>query len=141
VNDIGETDSIDDWPDNHWWAIRSVLLTLLGTARRRLLKEWDCYPWRLHRVFDSRRPVVDRFQAAAEFLALGPCCLDPGFSRKLRLRRTTVADLMHPDVHRFRVQAFNQVTLSTQWLECAFASLKQWVQSYFAASLRQYVDG
>jgi len=36
---------------------------------------------------------------------------------------------MDPRVQRFVIQAFNSVPLATQWLECCFASVKQWLHT------------
>ena len=121
--------AVDDWPDALFWPLRSALFTFLGSAARRLVKVWDCWPWKLCKVFDPRRKLADRMRSAQEFLDVHLCCLDPGFGRKLRARYKTVAELMDPRVQRFVIQAFNSVPLATQWLECCFASVKQWLHT------------
>lgn len=122
---------LDEWEDELWWAMRRVLLVMLACVKRRLVDAWDCWPWGLGLMYDPRRPLHERRKAAADFAAKRRCCLDRCCSLRFRdqiLRDQTgdgVDELMEDWVSRAMIAILNSVRISTQFLECGFAAVKQ----------------
>ena len=111
---------LEAWPEDDWFAVRCALLAVIGNTYRRLYTVFDAWPWRLCAIYNPEIPMQDREEAAREFLACSPCCLDPGFARKLQLRCKTVAELFEPRMVRFVMQFLNSIFLTTATLECGF---------------------
>lgn len=82
---------------------------------------------RLGKVCDKMLDMAERESIAREFWDARDCDLDAGFSYKLRHRLTEQADLFNEDVQDFLHESFRQAVLSTGYVECMFASLRQWI--------------
>ena len=51
---------------------------------RRFVCRAGKYPWLLVSLADMRIPEAKRLQIAERFLATSPCCMWPGFARKVK---------------------------------------------------------
>ena len=117
-----------DWTDYLWWAIRGVLLALLGGTRRKLLYIWDALPFGdLIKAFDPRNTDEVTERSFGVVNAVKKCCLDPGCTRQLRRRFRRFGRRRSPRLHRFMVSFYSSVQLCSSPLECNFAAYRQWL--------------
>ena len=114
------------WPESFMRKARSALLIVVGNVWRRLVVEFEVYPWRLATVVDPAESMARREQCVKEFYEANDCCLDSGFSRTLRAT-VPQENFFREDVQAFVFWMFARAVFSTAFVECLFASYKQWV--------------
>ena len=98
---------------------------MFGGLLRRLVRAWQCWPWMLINIIDPRNSMAFR-RRWAQTKDEPECCLDP-MCRKLRRRVKEVEDFFTVKIHRFLMVLFNQAVYTTSFMECLFASYRQWL--------------
>ena len=78
-------------------------------------------------MVDSRNTDEQRREIAKAFRDAARCCLDEGFSERLRKMASSIDALMSHDVVDMLLHAFGRALLSTQFVECLFAALRSWI--------------
>ena len=86
VDSIFGCDGVDEWPEELWCEIRTLILVLLASSFRRLVVSWTCYPWCLAAICDPRCSAQDRRRAGKLFLQMNSCCLDFACAGRLHTR-------------------------------------------------------
>lgn len=116
------------WPEDIILLVRSGALLVMGSMWRRLVLPFEQWPWKLALVFDTRLSLVERETIAEDWFNTPRCCLDPGLSRKVKSRLRSWRELFDQPVQQFLKHMFLRAVLSTAYVECQFASYRQWVQ-------------
>ena len=110
-------------------AVRLTPLLLLlppSQVMRRLVRPFDCYPWRLANLARPDLSLVQKQLVATEFLALAACDLDP-FSKWIKscFSGVGVAGLASPDGIRFVTRVFSHIPTNNLHSEFRFASQRR----------------
>ncbi len=75
-------------------ALQRSLLAAAAGLHRRVQSVVESWPWAIAALADKRRPVEERRECAERFLKYPLCCLDAMWSRRLRAKGLTVAELV-----------------------------------------------
>ena len=102
-----------------------MIITALSWIYRRHVRYAGAWPWKLALVADPRLSEAKRLAAAEHFFAQPVCCLDPYFSRRLRRRVNTPADLLQPCWQEFLLRWAGQVVCTSAPVEFVHARNKQ----------------
>lgn len=116
----------DKWPEEFLRQARSATLVVMGNIWRRLVVEYEAFPWCLAAAVDPSVPQNERETVANAFYEAKDCCLDPEFSRRLRAKIPRSSFFL-PENQSFVYFAFARTVCSTAFVECMFASFKQWM--------------
>lgn len=114
------------WPEEFLRQARSAVLVVMGNIWRRMVLEFETFPWRLAPAVDPSVPRDVQVKVVDEFYSSNECCLDPEFSRRLR-SAIPRASFFEPHHQSFIYFAFARAVCSTAFVECMFASFKQWM--------------
>ena len=116
----------DKWPEEFLRQARSATLVVMGNIWRRLVVEYETFPWCLAPAVDPSEPMHEREKIVDTFYDAKECCLDPEFSRRLRAKIPRSCFFL-PQHQSFVYFAFARTVCSTAFVECMFASFKQWM--------------
>ena len=116
----------DKWPEEFLRQARSATLVVMGNVWRRLVVEYENYPWCLAAAVDPSVPQNERETVAKAFYNAKECCLDSGFGRPLRAK-IPQSSFFRPENQSFIYFAFARTVCSTAFVECMFASFNQWM--------------
>ena len=100
---------------------------VMGHRWRRFVVRLRSCPWRLALVVDTSLSEPERREIAREFLDAALCCLDEGFSQKLRLFFLAVDDFFYPPVQRWLTAIFRLALSSTTHVENQFAHFRKFL--------------
>ena len=117
----------DNWPFDFWLSIRAAITMTATDFWRRLVHFFSAWPWKAARIFDPRLSFEERKAAALELLGTADCCLDSGFSLKMKRMFNIWEALMSTKAQAFGLQMFNSVVLTTVQAEETFARFRQWL--------------
>ena len=111
-----------------WRKARWSILLLVGHVWRRMVKEYEKWPWPLATSVDPRETIESRRASAQDVFDANTCSLDPGFLRRLRKVVLNIDAFFTDEVQSFVFFMFANAVFSTCYVECLFASYKQWTQ-------------
>jgi len=116
---------------NRWSApllrkARTSVLIVSGNLWRRILLFFLKWPWRLGDLLDPSISFEDRLALAEEFCDTELCCMGMS-ARQIRMLVTCGSDLMTDEFLAFLEEMFMSMVLSTAFIECMFASFRQWL--------------
>ena len=93
-----EIDCTAELPEDHEpFAVGLLFFCFLHVVTclwRRLVVPYQRFPWRLVRLIDPRLDDEEKHSTAVEFLRAPTCCLDFGFSDRLRSQANTIEKLL-----------------------------------------------
>ena len=102
------------WPGEVLREADAIVHVFTGSFYRRFDIRLSGYPWRLMRLVDASLDMGARRAEGEELFRANECCLDSGFSLRLRKMCTTgVDDLFLPEVQRFLSACFRYAMAST----------------------------
>ncbi len=114
------------WPAKRRRLMRRALLLTLGQLWRKLVEPWRQYPWKLMLLQDQEVAWADCWKRAQDFLAAKECCLDVGFSKKLRDSAERPEQLFEEDLQFTLRSVADRVVVSSTLVERIFAHYTQW---------------
>ena len=116
--------SFQNWGQERKSITRRALLIVLGQLFRKLIHPFLGYPWKLCPLggADERQ----RKSCAEELLRAKDCCLDAGFSRKLRLCFPSLESLLADDSRLYFKSIFSRVVATSTFIERRFAHYSRW---------------
>ncbi len=91
--------SPDAWQRHHTTQaleVRRVVLVAASWVHERHVRRLQTWPWRLASLPDTRLPLDERQAVAKEFWDTPRCCLDGGFSRRLKESLHEWQELLRP---------------------------------------------
>lgn len=89
--------SFDEWCEQfpeQVGLLQSAIFAAASWVQRRHVQAFASHPWRLIGVADEREDYASRFLVALNFTSTRPCCLQPGFARRLRQRDLPAEELL-----------------------------------------------
>ena len=101
------------WAVAFWKKARRSILLLVGHVWRRMVKEYEKWPWPLATSVDPRETIESRRASAQDFFDANTCCLDPGFLRRLRKVVLNMDAFFTDKVQSFVFFMFANAVLST----------------------------
>ena len=122
---IDNLGAFGEWCTEHKEMARKAVLTLVGNIWRRLVHQFEPYPWRLGLLVDKRVSLAMRQEVAQAFLDTPACCLDPWFSAVLRNMISSVDDLLTGAVHDMLLHIFTDACIVTTHVENIFAHVRK----------------
>ncbi|CAE7538303.1 unnamed protein product [Symbiodinium sp. CCMP2592] len=119
----------EDWPQaRKRIALRSILLTI-GQLARKVIEPFLSYPWKL---YELSLPDIDldyQKRLLRELCNAPACCLDAGFSGKLKalvVREGAVEQGLSTELREFMFVVFERVVLTSTFVERRFAHFNHW---------------
>lgn len=114
------------WPEVRLRIVRRAILAMVGQLARKLILPWQQYPWRVWPLAVPDSSPQERATCAQDLLAAPPCCLDSGFSLKLRRMNPSQEELLRPDLRVFLETVFQRVVPTSTFIERRFAHFSHW---------------
>ena len=114
-----------EWPAALKENVGNGTTRLYAQVWRRLLYIFLQWPWKLAIVADPSCPRPVKWLVAQAVFDVGERALDRN-SQKTRKQAGSPEALMNPWWQNFLLHLFNKVILSTAFIECLFAHVKQW---------------
>ena len=138
--------SAQEWCERRTADMRTLRRAILHAAcwlHRRFTCRMREFPWKLVSLSDHRVPQAERAALANSFMTANPCCLHPGFARRLQ-SRVTEADLQSPPWSHIWVLFARLLTLQcadVEWRHGRNRSRSQaYGQSAFTHFTARYVN-
>lgn len=118
----------EEWGSSIMLLVRSTLLLMIGNVWRRLVKYFLQWPWPLVPLVDEKSSQEQKRRAAERVTSEPECCLDVGVGRKIKAQARSADQLLgNEDLLCFLTWFFNQIILTSSFIECLFASFRQWM--------------
>jgi hypothetical protein len=117
---------LDSWPQPRRRIVRKAIMVMTGQLARKLILPWQQYPWRLWPLALQDVDECTRQACAQALLTSHPCCLDHGFSKRLKDLHPCESELLSTDVRKFLAIVFERVALTSTFIERRFAQYTNW---------------
>ena len=123
-----------DWPQaRKRIALRSILITM-GQLVRKVIEPFLAYPWKLYSLGDSDAELGDHARILSELFEARACCLDSGFSARLRAllaQERPEGEVRAPanlsqELREFLHVLFERVVLTSTFVERKFSHFTHW---------------
>jgi hypothetical protein len=114
------------WPSEYKQVTRECVVMLYCQVWRRLVHVFEQSPWWLVPLADPD-VAEDRKRELADRLFAEPDASLDASALKIRLKAGSASSLLLPFWQSFLFHAFNLVVVSTAYVECLFASYRQWI--------------
>ena len=101
-------------------------MVIVGQLARKLILPWQQYPWRLWPLAWQDSSLADRRSCAQDLLSSRPCCLDSGFSQRLKGMHRTQEELLSLELQSFLQKVFERVVPTSTFIERRFAQFSNW---------------
>ena len=122
-------------------AAEGHILHTMGQLFSRFILRLHGWPYRLAGLLDDKATMAEKRQLATEFFHARTCCLDQGFSLRLRKLLIHPEQLLQPWLLRFLRAVFHRGLASTTYLENSFAHARQFLaKSWRAPSMHTLVQ-
>ncbi|CAJ1375808.1 unnamed protein product [Effrenium voratum] len=105
------------WPQARRRIVRKAIMVMTGQLARKLILPWKQYPWRLWPLALQDVDERERQACAQALLSSKPCCLDSGFSKRLKALHPRESELLSAEVRSFLDAAFARVTVTSTFIE------------------------
>ena len=107
-------------------AVRDEHIVMAGQLARKLILPWQQYPWCLWPLALKDASQEDRRSCAKALLNSKPCCLDSGFSQRLKRIHRTEEELLNSQLQVFLQKVFERVVPTSTFIERRFAQFAHW---------------
>ena len=119
------------WPPAEWHQarrriVRKAIMVMSGQLARKLIMPWLHYPWRLWPLALPDVSQEARRACAQQLLQAKPCCLDSGFSQRIKRLHPSEDELLRHDVQDFVAKVFERVVPTSTFIERRFAAFTHW---------------
>ena len=125
------------WPASLVQEVQCMMNYVCGSVYRRFQMVFREFPWKLALAVDTTLPMEQRRRVVADFLAANICCLDVGFSQRLRALIAkaggTIDWFFEPHVQEWLYHVFAKGVICTTNLENAFAHIRRFVNMSWRA--------
>ena len=118
-----------EWPQARRRIVRKAIMVMAGQLVRKLILPWQQYPWRLWPLALPDAGQEVRRECARSLLHSRPCCLDSGFSQRLRSLHMSEQELTSPEICHFLKAIFVRVVPTSTFIERRFAHFTHWSSS------------
>lgn len=112
---------VAQWPQPRRRIVRKAVIVMKGQLARKLVLPWQQYPWRLWPPALKDVDEAKRKECARDLLRSPTCCLDSGFSRRLRHLHPRESELLSSDVQTFLATVFARIAPTSTFIERRFA--------------------
>jgi hypothetical protein len=137
-----------DWPATRRRILRRVFFVAMGQVARKLVFPWLQFPWRLYPLVREEATPEERIQCAQDLLEAPECCVDTGFSARLRALAPDHGSLLDPRLQQFLQHVFLRLVPSSTFIERKFANFASWTPcglpglsaKHITQSFKQSVD-
>jgi hypothetical protein len=121
--------------------IRDAVLSLVAQVYWRMNVWYEDFPFRMSTLSDPRFTPEDRAKVAADLWAREPCCLDPGFSQRVRRRFDSPDDMLADQGFRDAVDMWSSKSkICNMHVERMLALIRQSVPSGRLPNLERLVS-
>ena len=117
------------WPQARRQIVRKAIMVMTGQLARKLILPWKQYPWRLWPLALQDVDERERQACAQALLSSKPCCLDSGFSKRLKALHPRESELLSAEVRSVLDAAFARVTVTSTFIERIFSQYTNWCQA------------
>lgn len=117
------------WPQPRRRIVRKTIMVMIGQLTRKLIFPWQQYPWCLWPLALSDVDEGVRRACAQDLLSRPSCCLDSGFSQRLKGLRPRESELLSVDVRRFLDTVFQRIAPTSTFIERKFAHFTHWCRA------------
>ena len=114
------------WPQARRRIVRKSIMVMAGQLARKLILPWQQYPWCLWPLALKDASQEDRRSCAKALLSSKPCCLDSGFSQRLKRIHRTEEELLNSQLQVFLQKVFERVVPTSTFIERRFAQFAHW---------------
>ena len=117
---------VAQWPQPRRRIVRKAVMVMTGQLARKLILPWQQYPWRLWPLALKDVDDAKRKECAQDLLRSPPCCLDSGFSKRLKHLHPRESELLSSDVQTFLATVFARIAPTSTFIERRFAQFTNW---------------